>query len=225
MRFSALLAASAALAFVCAGPVAAQERWSGWHVDGTVASTNQTGSSEDLYFTDIEPSGTQFGIAAGHRFIVGRDLIVGVEATVAYGPVEDSMTMVFCTVDDCGYDEEATYTVSSSYRGRLGIEIGHPVGPALVSAVAGIEVRDRSIFTEVESDDPDADDYYYDQSWVAAGPYFGLRVDYPISDRFAIGAEWTRSDVVQSTIEFDDDERYEDAGTYEGFQVRLSARF
>ena len=225
MRFSALLAASAALAFVSAGPVAAQERWSGWHVDGIIASTTQTSSSEDLYFTDIEPSGTQVGIAAGYRFIVGRDLIVGVEASVAYGPVEDSTTMVFCTVAECGYNEEVTYTVSSSYRGRLGIEIGHTIGSTLVSAVVGIEVRDRAIYTEVESDDPDADEYFYDESQPAIGPYFGLRVDHPVSDRIAIGVEWTRSDVVQSTIIEFDGERYEDGGTYDSFQFRLSRRF
>lgn len=224
MQNKALLAASAVMAFFCAGQVAAQERWTGWSADVFVGTTTETSSSDDGYLPDIEPTGTVYGLGGSYRFPLGH-IIVGVEASVTMGSVEDSDTLITCTVADCGFNEEVTYTVNSSYTGRFGVSVGHEFGPVLVSALAGIEVRDRGIYSEVESDDPDSEDYFYDQTWIAAGPYFGVRAEYALTDRITIGAEWTRSDVVQSTIEFDDGESYEDSAEFTQGRFIVRTRF
>lgn len=224
MRNMAILAASAAMTFLCVGQVAAQERWTGWSADIIVGTSTETSSSDDDYFTDIEPKGTVYGLGGSYRFPLGH-MVVGVEASATMGSVEDSDTLITCTVADCGFNEEVTYTVNSSYSGRFGVSVGHEFGPVLVSALAGIEVRDRGIYSEVDSDDPDSEDFFYDQAWIAAGPYFGVRAEYALTDRIAIGAEWTRSDVVQSTIEFDDGESYEDSAEFTQGRLILRARF
>lgn len=212
------------MAFFCAGQAAAQERWTGWTADLIVGTTTETASSDDGYFEDIEPRGTVYGLGGSYRFPLGH-IIVGIEASATMGSVEDSDTLITCTVADCGFNEEVTYTVNSSYTGRFGISVGHEFGPVLVSALVGIEVRDRGIYSEVESDDPDSEDYFYDQTWIAAGPYFGVRAEYALTDRITIGAEWTRSDVVQSTIEFDDGESYEDSAEFTQGRFIVRTRF
>ncbi|MDQ1299466.1 MAG: outer membrane protein beta-barrel domain [Patescibacteria group bacterium] len=219
-----LAATSAAVALLCAGQAAAQDRWTGWGADVFVGNSTEASSSDDGYFTDIEPTGSVYGLGASYRFPLGH-LVVGVEASATMGSIKDSDTLVTCTVRDCGYNEQVTYTVNSSYSGRFGVSVGHEFGPVLVSALAGIEVRDRGIYTEVESDDPDSEDYFYDQTWIAAGPYFGVRAEYALTDRISIGGEWTRSDVVQSTIEFDGDESYEDSAEFNQARISLRLRF
>lgn len=213
------------MAFFCAGQAAAQERWTGWGADVFVGNTTETSSSDDYYFDNVEPTGTVYGVGGSYRFVLGDHLIVGVEASATTGSIEDSFTETTCTIADCGFNEQVTYTVKSSYSGRFGVSLGHELGPVLVSALAGIEVRDRGIFTEVETDDPDDEDYFYDQTWAAFGPYFGLRAEYALTDRTAIGAEWTRSDVVQSTIEFDDGDSYEDSAKFTQARISLRLRF
>lgn len=47
MRNMAILAASAAMSFLCVGQVAAQERWTGWTADLIVGTTTETSSSDD----------------------------------------------------------------------------------------------------------------------------------------------------------------------------------
>lgn len=224
MRHMALLVASAAVAFFSADQAAAQDRWTGWTADVFVGNTTETSSSDDYYFDDVEPAGTVYGLGGGYRFPLGH-MVFGFEASAAIGSIEDSHSEVTCTVADCGFNEEVTYTVKSSYSGRFGVAVGHEFGPVLVSALAGIEVRDRGIFTEVDSDDPDSEDYFYDQTWAAFGPYFGVRAEYALTDRTAIGAEWTRSDVVQSTIEFDDGDSYEDSAKFNQARISLRMRF
>lgn len=224
MRNMAILAASAVMASFCAGQAAAQERWTGWSADVFVGNTTETSSSDDGYFENVEPTGTIYGVGGSYRFPLGH-MVFGVEASATMGSVEDSDTLVTCTVADCGFNEEVTYTVNSSYSGRFGVSVGHEFGPVLVSALAGIEVRDRGIYSEVDSDDPDSEDFFYDQTWAAFGPYYGLRVEYALTDRTAIGAEWTRSDVVQSTIEFDDGESYEDSAKFTQARISLRMRF
>ena len=224
MRLSALLAASAALAFACAGPVAAQERWTGWQLDGFVGSATETASSDDPYLLDIEPNGTTYGIGGSYRFPLAGDLIAGIEASATFGTVEDTDTEVTCTVDDCGFNETGTFTTGSSYSGRFGATLGHEFGPVLVSGLAGIEIRERTMHTEYDADNG-FDDYAYDQSWSAVGPYYGVRAEYAITDRVVLGAQWSRSEVVQSTIQFDDGDTYEDSAEFEEFQVRVGWRF
>ena len=225
MRFSASLAASAVLSLSCAGHAAAQDRWTGWQLDGFVGNTTETSSSDDQYFDNVEPSGTTYGLGGSYRFVLADHLIVGFEASAAIGSVEDSFNETIGTVAECGFNEEVTYTVKSSYSGRFGLSVGHEIGPVLISGLAGIEVRDRGIFTEVETDDPDNEDYFYDQTWAAFGPYYGLRVEYALTDRVTIGGQLTRSDVVQSTIEFDDGDTYEDGAEFTEGQIRLGMRF
>ncbi|MES2931674.1 MAG: outer membrane beta-barrel protein [Patescibacteria group bacterium] len=220
-----LLVASAAAALSCAGQAAAQDRWTGWQLDAFVGNTTESSSSDDQYFDNVEPTGTTYGIGGSYRTVLFDDLVVGVEASAAIGSVEDWFTETTCTVSVCGFNEEVTYTVKSSYSARLGVSLGHEFGPVLISGLAGIEVRDRGILTEVETSDPDNEDYFYDQTWAAFGPYYGLRVEYALTDRITIGGQLTRSDVVQSIIEFDDGDVYEDGAEYTEGQIRLSMRF
>lgn len=219
----AILAASAVTSFLCVGQAAAQDRWTGLTADVFVGTTTESSSSDDQYFDNVEPTGTIYGLGGSYRTVLFGDLVVGVEASAATGNVQDSFHETTCTVSVCGYNEKITFTVKSSYSGRLGVSVGHEFGRhLLVSGVVGIELRDRGIFTEIESD---GDDFAYDQTWVAAGPYFGLRAEYALTDRITIGAEWTRSDVVQSIIEFDDGESYEDSAEFTQGRLILRTRF
>lgn len=214
-----LLAAVAVAALSCAGQSAAQDRWSGWGADIFVGTSTETSSSDDGYFPNVEPAGTIYGLGGSYRRRMAGDLVVGVEASVAIGSVEDSFT------ETTTFDEDVTYTVNTSYSGRFGFLVGHEFGPVLVSVLAGVEIRNRSIYTEVDSSDPDSKDYFYDQTWAAFGPYFGLRAEYALTDRTSIGAQWTRSEVIQSSIKFSDGDTYEDSAEYNEAQIRMRVRF
>ncbi len=224
MRKSALLAASAVMAFSCAPQAMAQE-WAGWYVAAIVGTATERESSEyDPYGIDLAPSGTAYGIAGGHRFVLGDDLIVGVEASVTFGSVEASGSAESCNEDDCGFRETVDFTRKSTITGRFGGSIGHEVGGVLVSGVFGIEARNY-----VETFDFDADngfdDYGVEQTTIRVGPYWGARVDWPVTDRVSVAFQWTRSEPVDSKTVWNDGFETETASTFDDLQVRLGYRF
>lgn len=150
----------------------------------------------DVYDLDFTPKGTVATINIADSFTLGDHFVLGVEAEGQYGKQDASRSEVSCTIAWCGYDETVTRTKESRYALRLGASLGHPVGPVLVSALAGVEATDYTDRWHYVS--PTSPTWDYSQTGYRLGYYYGLRAEYPITDRVSVRTEWKRSDLSES---------------------------
>ncbi len=105
------------------------------------------------------------GLFAGYRHDYG-DIVVGVELDYSVGDFESTVVPgVILDVDSLM---------------RLGIEVGYDAGPALVYATLGYTAVDLSL-AGVDAGDGD-------------GVYYGLGLDYMVSERVSLGVELLRHD-------------------------------
>ena len=123
------------------------------------------GSAEfDFQTNDFD--GGVFGVFGGYRYDLGK-VVLGVELDFHSGPI--------------GFDGPTlSQTARIDRLVRLGVEAGVDLGPALVYGTVGVARIDFS-------DPPTADSG-------GSGQFYGVGVDYRMSDRLTVGAELLRHD-------------------------------
>jgi len=220
-----LLAATAVL-FVSAGTsVSAQtasDTWGGWHVDvGAVASTDESEGYE--YSPRLNPEGVTGTIGLGYRTVLGH-LVVGVEAEVQLGPIDDSRSEELCNVRDCGYVETLDESRGSDGSVSFGASLGHEVGGALVSLHAGLNVVNATSSYAFDSNG-EYPTYANKYSDYAVGPYYGLGIQYPVTSRVSVLARWIRSELTEYRNEDSDGNEESTGFTRESYALSLGWRF
>ena len=123
------------------------------------------GSAEFDFQTNDFDGGVP-GLFAGYRQDLGK-VVLGLELDIHRG--------------DIGFDGPSlSQTARIDRLLRLGVEAGIDLGPALVYGTAGVARIDFS-------GPPTADSG-------GSGRFFGVGVDYLVSDRVTVGVEWLRHD-------------------------------
>lgn len=134
--------------------------WTGFYVG---AELGVMLNGQDRGFgTDSDFDGTVIGLFGGYRYDFGT-IVAGVELDYFHGSGD------FEAVAPPGPSVDADYTYH-----RIGVEVGYDAGPALISVGAG----HMSFGVDIPLGD-----------FRDSGYYYGLGVDYRVSDRITVGAE------------------------------------
>lgn len=198
MRVISVLVATATLLGASSAMAQNASDWAGFH--GSVQAGASAGKDHGSSVYNPEgprQQGAMLGITLGDRFVVADHIVVGVEIGGHVGRVEDKSTSLSCAKADCGADEYLTETNGYRYSANVGLSVGHPVGPALVSVTGGLRVTDVRHGYSYNSKGYFPDYAYTDQGY-RAGYYYGLRGEYPLSDSWTAQVEWRHSDLIEA---------------------------
>lgn len=209
--------AAAAATVVLAGPAFAQN-WSGFHAG--VSGSYHSGSSDadlalggawsiesaalrngvtDLWSTELDPSGTSFGIYAGYNRQFTGGFVLGGEVGYAWYGVDDSRLTGQTAIPGVSptYAVGNAVDVESALTARA--NLGWDFGAFLGYAILGYTWADVSATAEVLSSGG------YSKLGVASenlgGVTYGLGATVPIEGRWYVRLEYTRTDFEDFTFD------------------------
>ncbi len=185
-----ILAASAACALFFGTSAFAAD--SDWHVSVGAGSTQ----IEDENGWSPSARGASLELALGHDLMTIGDITFGLETGVKHNWGDASERSQTCDVPSCGYVEYGTWTASSPWSGKLGINARHPLGPVDVSVAAGIQLN--QLVQESSYDSGGKVTSYWKDTDFAVGPYWRAGADYAFGDTWTAGLAYEHADLTRS---------------------------
>ncbi|MBP7741381.1 MAG: outer membrane beta-barrel protein [Candidatus Pacebacteria bacterium] len=192
MRLSNIFAASAALALISFGSMA-QAADSDWNLS---VGSGSTTVEQDNGFSSPSARGASLELALGHDLMTIGDITFGLETGVKHNWGDASERSQTCDVPSCGYVEYGTWTESSPWSGKLGINARHPLGPVDVSVAAGVQVN--QLVHESSYDSGGKVTYASKYTELALGPYWRAGADYAFGDNWSAGLAYEHADLTRS---------------------------
>jgi opacity protein-like surface antigen len=195
MNYRAIILVAASVATLALGAGQAFAQDFGPYVSIGVGSTTVEQTDGGL-----SPKGTAVDVRLGNVFFDYDGWSVAAEAGAAYSNASASEQGTFCIDFDCNDEGIWTDEETSKWSGSLGLRVSRPVGPVVVSGIAGVRVAE---FTRTSHYDNAGffPDETYENTAFAFGGYYGFGLDYPVNDRWSVGIEWQHSDLVQTKWE------------------------
>ncbi len=157
-------------ALVAASDSVAAQDWSGFYAGLSVNSNSGTSPSQPYVYDEGYQMGSSavVGGFAGYRWNASDSIVLGVEVAMQ-GPITvNEPESQAGSVDDYSFEQLIDAKLS----------LGTPVGKALIYGFAGMSSGTLDAYG--------SDEYMYN----ASGMNYGVGVDYMISEKFTVGAEY-----------------------------------
>lgn len=139
---------------------------------------NELGGNDSLY--DTSPEGVFGGLQAGYNFEVGSGFLLGLEATVSYGDISDSITDPFSAEPDDRISADIDW--HGTVRGRAGAILGS----TLVYGTGGFAWGQANVSMDAPA--------FPNESATLTGWVAGGGVEHKFSDSMSVKVEYLYTD-------------------------------